>query len=202
MSASMPAHEAQPRSACQPNGAAKSTLCQTRVAPSFAGPFINADIIQRDELKDPAMEASYRAAKIAHDRRCEMLDAGRSFATGTVFSHPSKLEIINGARARGFIVMVMHVGVDGAGLSVARVKERTREGGHDVPEEKIRARYERGQTLIREAVLRADRGIVYDNSRLNAPPRQVLVFAHGRLIQAAPRLPDWVLSAYADDLVI
>ena len=31
-----------------PNGAGKTTLYQTRVAPSFAGPFINADLIQRD----------------------------------------------------------------------------------------------------------------------------------------------------------
>lgn len=28
-----------------PNGAGKTTLYQTRVAPSFAGPFINADLI-------------------------------------------------------------------------------------------------------------------------------------------------------------
>lgn len=34
-----------------PNGAGKSTLYQTRVAPAFAGTFINADIIQREELR-------------------------------------------------------------------------------------------------------------------------------------------------------
>lgn len=86
-------------------------------------------------------------------------------------------------------------------LSVARVKERTLEGGHDVSEDKIRARYDRGQPLIREAVLRADRGMVYDNSKFNQPPKQVLVFASGRLIQAEPILPKWVLQVYADDLV-
>ena len=52
-----------------PNGAGKTTLYQTRVAPSFAGPFINADLIQRDELRDAAMGASYRAAEIAAERR-------------------------------------------------------------------------------------------------------------------------------------
>jgi predicted ABC-type ATPase len=86
-------------------------------------------------------------------------------------------------------------------LSVARVKERTLEGGHDVSEDKVRACYVRGQPLIREAVLRADRGMVYDNSKLNQPPKQVLVFASGRLIQAEPILPKWVLQVYADDLV-
>ncbi|GHF51555.1 zeta toxin family protein [Seohaeicola zhoushanensis] len=185
-----------------PNGAGKSTLYQTRVAPSFAGPFINADIIQRDELQDASMQASYEAARIAGTRRDEMLAAGRSFATETVFSHPSKLEIIETARARGYIVVVMHVGVEGADLSVARVRGRHEEGGHDVPEDKIRARYDRGQALIRAAVLRADRGIVFDNSRLNAPPRQMLVFAEGRLTMAAPILPAWILATYAADLAI
>lgn len=183
-----------------PNGAGKSTLYQTRVAPSFAGPFINADIIQREEIKDASMEAAYKAAEVARDRRTEMFGAGKSFATETVFSHPSKLEIIEEARAHGYIVIVMHVGVDSPDLSVARVKGRADEGGHDVPEAKVRERYARGQPLIREAVLRSDRGMVFDNSRLNEPPRQVLVFANGRLLQAAPYLPEWVLSAYADDL--
>ncbi len=185
-----------------PNGAGKSTLYQTRVAPSFAGPFINADIIHRDELKDPSMEASYQAARIAEARRVEMLKAGQSFATETVFSHPSKLEVIESARAHGYLVVVMHVGVDSPDLSVGRVRGRAEEGGHDVPEEKIRARYERGQPLIRQAVLRADRGMVFDNSRLNTAPQQMLVFATGRLITAAPTLPEWILTVYAADLVI
>jgi len=185
-----------------PNGAGKSTLYQTRVAPGFAGPFINADIIQRDELQDPSMEASYQAASIAEARRIEMLEAGQSFATETVFSHPSKLDLIKSARAHGYLVVVMHVGVDSPDLSVGRVKGRTEEGGHDVPEEKIRARYERGEPLIRDAVLLADRGMVFDNSRLNTAPQQMLVFATGRLIKATPTLPEWVLRAYAADLVI
>lgn len=185
-----------------PNGAGKSTLYQTRVAPSFAGPFINADVIQRDEIDDPSMEASYAAARLADARRRDMLDAGRSFATETVFSHPSRLDVIEDARARGYLVVVMHVGVDSPDLSVARVRSRMHEGGHDVPEEKIRARYARCAPLIRDAVLRADRGMVFDNSRLNVPPHRMLVFASGRLIQAEPILPAWIRAAYAADLAI
>ena len=185
-----------------PNGAGKTTLYQTRVAPSFAGSFVNADFIQRDELKDASMEASYRAAEIAAERRASLLDARKSFATETVFSHPSKLDVITDARIRGYIIIVMHVGVNDPDLSVARVRGRAEEGGHDVPEGKIRARYDRGQPLIRQAVLQADRGMVFDNSKLNEPPRLVLLFASGRLIQAEPVLPDWVLSGYAADLVL
>ncbi|MEM7711720.1 MAG: zeta toxin family protein [Pseudomonadota bacterium] len=185
-----------------PNGAGKSTLYQTRVAPSFAGPFVNADIIQRDELRDPSMTASYEAARMAGARREALLATATSFAAETVFSHPSKLEIIENARARGYLVVVLHVGVDSPDLSVARVRGRTADGGHGVPEDKIRARYVRGQPLIRQAVLRADRGMVFDNSRLNTPPRRMLVFARGRLAQVAPTLPAWILEGYAADLTI
>jgi hypothetical protein len=41
------------------NGTGKSTLCATRVAPNFTGPFINADIIQRDELGDASPDRTF-----------------------------------------------------------------------------------------------------------------------------------------------
>ena len=71
------------------------------------------------------------------------------------------------------LLYIVVAGVDSADLSVARVKGRTEEGGHDVPEDKIRARYDRGHPLIREAALSADRGMVFDNSP-----------AHGVLLEA------------------
>lgn len=87
-------------------------------------------------------------------------------------------------------------------LAVARVGTRVEEGGHIVPENKIRARYERGAPFIRAAVLKANRGMVFDNSRLNQPPSHCLTFANGRLVFALPRLPDWIRSVYEADLEI
>jgi len=185
-----------------PNGAGKSTLYATRVAPSFAAPFINADLIQRDELRDPSPQASYEAARIAASRRTERLAQGLDFVTETVFSHPSKLELIDDARAHGFTVIVMHIGVETPELSVVRVGARVEEGGHIVPEAKIRARYGRGAPFIRKAIVQADRGMVFDNSSLNQPPRHCLTFAHGRLGFALPRLPKWIRSTYEADLLI
>lgn len=185
-----------------PNGAGKSTLYETRVAPSFAGPFVNADIIQRDELRDPSPAASYKAAQTASSHRADYLARGRDFVTETVFSHPSKLELIDEARTKGFTVIVMHVGVETPDLSVARVGSRVEEGGHIVPEDKIRTRYARGAPFIRAAVLKADRGMVFDNSSLNQPPSHCLTFANGRLIFALPHLPGWIRSVYETDLDI
>lgn len=130
-----------------PNGAGKSTLYATYVAPYFRGPFINADIIQRDELKNSSPEASYEAAAIATARRRDHLEAGLDFVTETVFSHPSKLALIGEAQAHDFHVRLMHIGVEAADISVARVNDRVEEGGHAVPEGKVRERYERSGPL-------------------------------------------------------
>ena len=183
-----------------PNGAGKSTLYRTRVAPAFAGLFINADIIQRDELDDERPQAAYRAAEIATRRRSEMLARGRDLVTETVFSHPSKLDLVKEARARGHTVLVMHVGVDSPDLSVARVSYRARAGGHDVPEIKIRERYDRSGPLVREAVRLADTGLVYDNSLAGQSPKLTLTFDRGFLVKVRTDPAAWIRRVYAADL--
>ncbi|WP_447970004.1 zeta toxin family protein [Nitrospira sp. M1] len=85
-----------------PNGAGKTTFYKTHLAPLTAAPFINADDIQRNELTDQSVEAAYQAAAIAEYRRDQHLAARQSFITETVFSHPSKLVLIQHAKEQGF----------------------------------------------------------------------------------------------------
>ena len=138
-----------------PNGVGKSTLYKTRIAPKLAASFINVGDIQRDELADTDVEAAYEAAHIAAGRRNKYLEDRKSFVAESVFSHPSKLELIKEAKEIGYHVMVLHVCVEAPDLSVARVAERVKEGGHDVFE-KIRERFERNGALIRQAVILSD----------------------------------------------
>ena len=49
-------------------------------------------------------------------------------------------------------------------INVLRVQQRTREGGHDVPEEKIRVRYERSLANLTQAISIAYRTYLFDNS--------------------------------------
>jgi predicted ABC-type ATPase len=185
-----------------PNGSGKSTLFETRIAPKLAVPFINADLIQRNELQDGDVNAAYIAAQIATDRRADLMAERKSFATETVFSHPSKLDLITQAKSIGYRVMTFHISVAHPDLSVARVGERVKEGGHPVPEDKIRNRYDRSGPLIRQAILHSDIGHVFDNSRLNQPPVRALTFTNGTLTFALPQLPAWVLDLYHDDLIL
>ncbi len=62
-----------------------------------------------------------------------LIELGRSFIAETVFSHPSKLELIDTAHAAGYTVVV-HVVLIPEELAVQRVSHRVSAGGHDVPE--------------------------------------------------------------------
>ncbi len=183
-----------------PNGAGKSTLYELAIAPRIQAPFINADLIQREELRDASMSAAYTAAGIAENRRRLALKQGLSFVSESTFSHPSKLELVDDARRAGFRVVIYHVNVGKPELSVSRVALRVGEGGHDVPEDKIRERYDRNQPLIRQAVLRADFAFVFDNSRLNVSAQRVLSFKAGRITATASAIPDWAALLYAEEL--
>lgn len=181
-----------------PNGAGKTTFYETVLAARLAAPFINADIIQRDEMIDPSVEAAYQAAAIAEARRREFMAEGRSFVMETVFSHPSKLGLLRDARDAGYRMIVFHLGLASANLAVARVKERVKQGGHKVPEQKIRDRFARNQQLIRQAVLMADRALVFDSSALNTRPTVLLETANGQVVDCSEERPDWLEALYGD----
>lgn len=183
-----------------PNGAGKSTLYETRIAPKISAEFVNADRIQRDTLRDPSMSAAYKAAELAEARRRELMSQRKSLVTESTFSHPSKLQLVEDAKKEGYRVIMYHVQVRSPQLSVARVAARVEEGGHNVPEDKIRERFDRNRDIIRQAALKADRAFVYDNSLRNELPRLVLELERGRVVGMAPNMPKWTRELYAPEL--
>ncbi|WP_457180870.1 zeta toxin family protein [Mycobacteroides abscessus] len=171
------------------NGAGKSTFIAVTLAPLLAGSvFVNADEIARVRWPESQMEHAYDAAQLAHFTRMRLIEQGRSFIAETVFSHPSKLELIRAAQQAGYVV-VLHVLLIPENLAVARVKHRVAAGGHDVPEEKIRGRYQRVWPLVVDAIRRCDSSSVYDNATA-AGPRIIAQFSAGMPI-GDPVWPAW-----------
>ncbi|WP_123592633.1 AAA family ATPase [Salinisphaera orenii] len=179
-----------------PNGAGKSTLYEQRIRPITAVPFVNADELRKERQAHGEALDAYEAARGAAEQREDYLDEKRSFVTETVFSHQSKLELIRNAQARGFRVVVFHVNVQSADIAVARVRFRVTQGGHDVPEHKIRERYERNKQHIHGAVALADLAEIFDSSKANAPARHILTFKKGQLDKAVSHIPGWAKGIY------
>ncbi|HEY9311525.1 AAA family ATPase [Williamsia sp.] len=172
-----------------PNGSGKSTfVAETLSAHLPQSVFVNADIIARDRWPEAPEASSYEAAKIAESLRTRLIDAGRSFIAETVFSHPSKLELITQAQRAGFIVVV-HVMIVPEELAVQRVRQRVRAGGHAVPEVKIRQRYVRLWPFVATSIARSDEATVYDTAG-GVAPRVVAEFFGGETVGRV-RWPVW-----------
>jgi predicted ABC-type ATPase len=172
-----------------PNGAGKSTFVELTLAPLIPkSVFVNADEIAKQRWPDDPRARAYDAALVAADTRARLIELGRSFIAETVFSHPSKLELIGTARAANYVV-VLHVLLIPEELAVERVRHRVSAGGHDVPEDKIRQRYQRLWALVAATINRCDSTTVYDNSALKGP-RIVAQMSDGHVI-GSPDWPTW-----------
>lgn len=153
-----------------PNGAGKSTFVRFTLAPALPPgiPFVNADAIAAARWPDAPLEHAYDAARVAADTRTALIAARHSFIAETVFSHPSKVELVKAARHGGFTVF-LHVLLVPEELSVARVEHRVRAGGHAVPESKVRERHRRLWPLVAAAAVQADSTTFYDNAAISGP---------------------------------
>ncbi len=172
-----------------PNGAGKSTFVELVLAPHRPGvTFVNADVIAAQRWPQDPQGHAYDAAEIAALTRSRLIDMREPFIAETVFSHPSKLDLLEAASVAGYTVELQVLLVPEE-LAVQRVAHRVASGGHSVPEDKIRARYQRLWPLIATAIDLADTAHVWDNSRYDGPA-EIALFAAGTPI--GPCLwPSW-----------
>jgi len=139
-----------------PNGSGKSTA--TAFLPPN-GTYVNADDLQREHSLT-GLEAAQKSEAI----RNALVERKADFTFETVLSTERNLLLLRKARERGYEIQCVYVLTCNADINVARVRGRVREGGHDVPEDKIRSRYRKALELLPQLIDACDRILVYDNS--------------------------------------
>ena len=112
----------------------------------------------------PGPYNSYLAAALAEAIRQWLLGEGRTFTFETVMSHPSKIEFMRDARARGYRVYLYFVATDDPEINIDRVRRRVLQGGHPVDDDKVIERYHKSIALMTSACEVADRVYIFDNS--------------------------------------
>jgi predicted ABC-type ATPase len=172
-----------------PNGAGKTTFYARVLGPVTRLDFVNADVIAATRWPEATVEHAYEAARLAARVRARRIEARESFVTETVFSHESKVDLVREAQAAGYRVS-LHIMLIPEELAVARVMSRVAHAGHDVPEAKVRARFERLWAHLRDAIELVDEARVYDNTKAATPFTLLATYADGYLIHAAP-WPAW-----------
>jgi len=170
-----------------PDGAGKSSFAKRVLLPVTHLPFINADEIAQRRWPGAEQTHAYEASAVAPAERDAAIAARASFITETVFSHPSKVDLVARAVSAGYLVE-LHVLLVPEELAVLRVAYRVEHGGHAVPEEKVRGRYRRLWALVATAQQLAHRTTFYDNATTKTS--QVAVFSRGRAL-GTPTWPAW-----------
>ena len=144
-----------------PNGSGKSTFTEL-LRPLF-------DYINADEIKKNLRCGDLEAAKLAEAQREEHLAKGQNFCFETVLSTRRNLDLLKRAKQKGYFIRCYYVLTMNPLINVYRIKSRALLGGHDVPKDKILARYKGCLELMKEVIEVSDICHIYDNS--NQPIR-------------------------------
>jgi predicted ABC-type ATPase len=149
-----------------PNGAGKTTFARAFLpAEAHLPRFINADLIAAGLAPFAPETAAIKAGRLMLEEIDHCARCGESFAFETTLSGLGYLRHIAQWRTQGYRVSLFFLSLPNAETAIARVAERVRQGGHNIPEAVIRRRFAAGlrnfQRHYRTAV---DDWALYDNS--------------------------------------
>jgi predicted ABC-type ATPase len=180
-----------------PNGAGKSTTAKNVIRDSLGiVHYVNADALARGLSEFAAESMAFKAARIMlehlHDLARERVD----FALETTLSGKTYAPWIGELKKQGFLFSLFFLWLPSADMAIDRVKDRVRRGGHDIPEETIRRRYEGGlKNFFRLYAPMADFFKFYNNSNPKRP--RLIAEKNGTMLDVKERR-QWesILSRY------
>ena len=159
-----------------PNGAGKTTFAREFLPAVGIESFLNADSIAAglSPLRPEAM--AILAARLLLKRWRDLVAVRASFAFESTFSGRTYAPMLREAKAAGYVVKVCYLWLPSNSASLHRVRNRVRQGGHNVPSEDIRRRYLPSVRNFFELYLPlSDDTLLYEAT--NPPPRLVAYWA-------------------------
>jgi predicted ABC-type ATPase len=123
----------------------------------------------------------------------------------TVLSIPEKVDFIWRSKQAGFFIRFVYVATNNPEINMLRIAWRVDQGGHTVPQDKIKARYERSLKLALKAALIVDRAYFIDNTKeitedSSFEPQPLFRMVHGAISKtylSEDKFPDWIQAIYS-----
>ena len=154
-----------------PNGAGKTTFAMEFLANEGrdSPTFVNADLIAAGlNPLQPESEA-VAAGRMMLNMLRDYVGQGRSFAFETTLSGRTYARMIPQWQEQGYRVRLFFLRLPSPDIAIERVRQRTMDGGHNIPEDVIRRRFDAGwhnfESIYRELV---DEWWLYDSTTV--PP--------------------------------
>jgi predicted ABC-type ATPase len=165
-----------------PNGAGKTTASRRiLVGPLAVDEFVNADIIAQGISAFDPESAAMQAGRVMTERLRQLTARGVSVAVETTLASKSFASMAKELATVGYQFRVVFLWLPSPDMALERVRERVLLGGHNVPEEVVRRRYEAGlRNFFRIYSPIAASWVFYDNS-YKASPREVARGTCGRV---------------------
>jgi predicted ABC-type ATPase len=154
------------------NGAGKTTLARELLPRMGIMRFLNADEIARGlSPLDPTLTA-FRAGRILIEEVKALMAARRSFAIESTLSGKTYVAMLSKAKEQGYRIAMHYIMIGSANQAVNRVALRVAHGGHHVPDEDVRRRFDRSRKhFIEDYLPLADEWVLWDNAQ---PPHLLL----------------------------
>lgn len=155
------------------NGSGKSTFAS---APGSEELLLGQSALNPDSFTQVALgefsDLGQRAANLVGVERAEKalwkaLAKREDAAIETVLSTQKFLDAVDVARAVGYRTRLIFVALPNVELAISRVQARVKQGGHDVPADKIRDRWGRAYDNLFVFIEHVDEAIIVSNARLN-----------------------------------
>lgn len=125
-----------------PNGAGKTTFAREFLPAEADCPtFINADLIAAGLAPFQPEQMAVRAGRLMLQLIAEHVARHDSFAFETTLAGRNYAKSIPRWRSEGYSVKLFFLMLPTAEIAIARVAERVRQGGHNIPEETVRRRF-------------------------------------------------------------
>jgi predicted ABC-type ATPase len=175
-----------------PNGAGKSTAAPALLRDLLGvAEYVNADLIAQGLSAFDTQSVAFQAGRVMLGRLHQLAARRRHFAFETTLATRGYLPWLRGLQADGYAFDLAFLWLPSADMAVARVAERVRLGGHDVPDGVVRRRYVRGlDNFFRLYRPQADRWWLIDNAA--ADDRQRLIATGERdVLDAVVRRDLW-----------
>lgn len=127
------------------NGAGKTTAAYT-ILPEIwqCQEFVNADEIARGLSPFNPESVAIQAGRLMLERIETLLEQQESFAIETTLATRSYVQLLRKAHAKGYCVQLLFFWLNSPEVAIQRVAKRVAEGGHDIPKEVIKRRYQAG----------------------------------------------------------
>jgi predicted ABC-type ATPase len=107
-----------------------------------------------------------------------------------------KLAFLKLAAQEGYTVVMCFIGLADSDCSEERVAMRVSQGGHDVPSDKLTARFPRTMMNLKQALRELPCVLVFDNDDLRTPYQLAAIFKDGRRTFLAKPTPRWLKPAF------